>query len=292
MLLNNCTQKQQGIIWFCIAGFLSVVINLNMRYLNQTFGYHPFQLVFSYSLLGAALYLPAIMKGRMSFATTRAKLYNIRALLEIGGFVFMFFALSQIPFAVLVSITFTTPLIGTIFAVYMLGENMNAQKIIGLVVGFVGIIVVSNPFGAKFSMAYLLPVLAACCFAMCGVLIRIMSRTEPPTRIAARTLAMMALFSLPLALTEMRLPDANHLPYFLAIAGLVALVQFAVGNALQKIELTVAHPFMFLNLIWSSSFAWLLFDEKIDIITIFGAIIIIVGIVINSYNFNSIAHSK
>jgi drug/metabolite transporter (DMT)-like permease len=103
---------------------------------------------------------------------------------------------------------------------------------------------------------------------------------------------MMALFSTPLALTEMRLPDANHLPYFLAIAGLVALVQFAVGNALQKIELTVAHPFMFLNLIWSSSFAWLLFDEKIDIITILGAIIIIVGIVINSYNFNSIAHSK
>jgi drug/metabolite transporter (DMT)-like permease len=161
---------------------------------------------------------------------------------------------------------------------------MNAQKIIGLCVGFAGIIVVSNPLGANFSTTYFLPILAACCFAMCGVLIRIMSRTEPPTRIAARTLAMMALLSSPLALTEMKIPEIAHLPYFLSIAALVAAVQFSVGNALQKIELSVAHPFMFLNLIWSSSFAWLLFDEKIDQTTIIGATIIIAGIVINTYN--------
>ncbi len=279
----NLSNKQQGIMWFCISGLLSVIININMKYLNHTFNYHPFQLVFCYSLLGSSLYLPAILRGKIRFSTTRSGLYSVRAILEITGFMCMFFALAKIPFAVLVTLTFTTPLIGTIFAVYMLGEKINQQKIIGLMVGFIGIISVTNPFGAEFQLAYLLPMLAACCFALCGVTIRLLAKTEPPSRIAARTLVMMALFSAPFAATQARLPDVSHLPYFALMAILVAAVQFSVGNALQKIELSVAHPFMFLNLIWSSTFAWLLFDEKIASTTVIGAIIIIIGIIINAY---------
>jgi drug/metabolite transporter (DMT)-like permease len=280
MFKNN--QIIAGILWFCLSGFLSVAININMKYLSMRLGYHPFQLVFSYSLLGALIYMPLLLNGKLTLKTQKSGLYNIRALLEIGGFACVFFSLPHIPFAVLVSITFATPLIGTVMAVYILKEQMNKIKTLSLIVGFLGILVVTNPFGAGFKLVYLLPLLGSFCFALCGVLIRIMGRTETPTRVAARTLIVMAAFSLPLASMEWQQPILDHLGLFGLLALMVALVQFSVGNALQKIPLTIAHPFMFLNLIWSSLFGWIIFDETLSMQTIIGATIIVLGVIINA----------
>jgi drug/metabolite transporter (DMT)-like permease len=224
------------------------------------------------------------MQKRLSLHTHCARFYAMRALLEIAGFSCIFFALPHLPFTVLITLTFTTPLIGTVFAVWLLHEVMSWRKIIGLCIGFIGIITVTNPTSGEFTLWYLLPVVAACFFALCGVLIRYMARTEPPTRIAARTLMLMAVFSLPLAASHWQTPFMAHIPYFIGLALLVAAVQFAVGNALQKIELTVAHPFMFLNLIWSSLIAWLVFNESLAISTMIGACIIIAGVVVSAWH--------
>lgn len=280
MFKNN--QIIIGILWFCLSGFLSVAININMKYLSMKLGYHPFQLVFSYSLLGALIYAPLLLSGKLTLKTEKPSLYKVRALLEIGGFACVFFSLPHIPFAVLVSITFATPLIGTVMAVYILKEQMNKIKTFSLMVGFVGILIVTNPFGAGFKLVYFLPLIGSFCFALCGVLIRIMGRTEPPIRVAARTLIMMALFSLPLASINWQQPILEHFGFFGLLALMVALVQFSVGNALQKIPLTIAHPFMFLNLIWSSLFGWLIFGEGLSMQTIIGASVIVLGVIINA----------
>jgi drug/metabolite transporter (DMT)-like permease len=280
--------RRAGIIWFCIAGLLSTIINLNMRFLNEAYGYHPFQLVFCYSLLGAALYLPSMVRGGLSLTTHCPRYYVLRALLEIAGFSCIFFALPHLPFTVLITLTFTTPLIGGVFAVWLLHEDMNWRKISGLVIGFVGIVTVTNPTSASFDWWYMLPVVAACFFALCGVLIRLMARTDPPTRIAARTLILMALFSLPLAIFYWQVPLMAHLPYFIGLAVLVAAVQYSVGNALQKIELSLAHPFMFLNLIWSSLIGWVVFNESLAVSTMSGACIIIAGVVVSAWQKKSL----
>jgi drug/metabolite transporter (DMT)-like permease len=272
-----------GILWFCLSGFLSVAININMKYLSQILGYHPFQLVFCYSLLGATIYAPLLVKGNLTLRTAKPALYNCRALLEIGGFSCVFFSLAHIPFAVLVSITFATPIIGTIMAVYILKEQMSKAKSLSLIVGFAGILIITNPFGEKFKLIYFLPLVSAFCFALCGVMLRIMGRTEPPMRVASRTLLIMSALTFPLAVLYWQQPELHHLPFFILMGLMVAMVQFAVGNALQKIPLTIAHPFVFLNLIWSALFGWLFFAESLSWQTMAGATIIVLGVAINAW---------
>jgi drug/metabolite transporter (DMT)-like permease len=278
----DASHLMRGILWFCASGVLSTAINSLIRLLSDEMGYHPFQLVFFYSLTGAMMYLPLMMREKGAFYTSYPKLYAMRSVLEVTGFTLTFFAITLIPFAMLTTMMFTVPLIGAVAAVFLLGEHMTPQKWLGLLLGFVGIVVVSQPDLQVAHWELLLPLFASLCFALCGVLIRKMALcTEPPKRIAFLTLSLMAVITLPLALQHWQTPTLSHLPYLMLLAIMAGAVQFCVGNALKYIKLTTAQPFMFLNLLWSAGLGWLLFEERVAWATILGAVFIFAGIIIN-----------
>ncbi len=272
-------RRHSGMRWFVLTGALSVVINTLMRVLSESFGYHPFQLVFFYSAMGAGLYLPAFLRSPHLLHTKRVKLYATRAVLEVSAFSLVFLSLTLLPFAMFTTLTFTTPIIASFAAVYLLGEHMTPRKWIGLLMGFSGIIIVANPSSESTTLAVLLPVAASVCFAGCGVSIRKLAHSEPPARIAFITLSMMAVVSFPLALPFWQSPSVAHIPYLLILASLVAAVQFCVGQALQRVELSVAQPLLFLNLIWSIILGYLLFGEQVQLTTMLGACCIVAGVI-------------
>jgi drug/metabolite transporter (DMT)-like permease len=279
---GDTTHLIRGIMWFCASGFLSTAINSLIRLLSDDMGYHAFQLVFFYSLMGAVMYLPMVAHEKGAFHTPNPKLYAMRSILEVGGFTLTFFAITLIPFAMLTTLMFTVPLIGAVAAVFFLGEHMTIQKWAGLLFGFIGIVIVSKPDFAIARWELLLPLCASVCFALCGVLIRKMTlKAEPPKRIAFLTLSLMALLTLPLALQHWQTPALNHLPYLALLALMAGAVQFCVGNALKYIKLTTAQPFMFLNLLWSALFGWWLFHESVAWETILGALFIFTGIIVS-----------
>ncbi|TAE84280.1 MAG: DMT family transporter [Alphaproteobacteria bacterium] len=271
--------RMHGIVLFLFAGLLSTFINGEMRYLGQTHGYHPFQLVFLYSILGAVCYLPSVMRHPQLVQPQRIKLLALRSFLEVVAFTAVFFAVTLLPFAMFTTLTFTSPLIGAVMAVYWLGERMTKPKIIGLIMGFIGIIIVSNPSSEGMNWAIFLPLFAAVCFSGCGVLIRKLAATEHSSCIAVCTLLGMAILSLPLALTHWQSITWEHAPYIALLAVMVGVVQFCVGHALGKIELTLAQPLIFLNLITSSLLGWLIFDETVTSNIWLGAFCIIAGII-------------
>jgi drug/metabolite transporter (DMT)-like permease len=278
----DVSHLMRGILWFCASGFLSTTINSLMRVLSEDMGYHPFQLVFFYSVMGAVMYLPLIAHEKGTFRSQNPKLYGLRSVLEVGGFTLTFFAITLIPFATFTTLMFTVPLIGAVAAVLFLGEHMTPQKWVGLALGFVGIVVVSKPDFSIAQWDLLLPLGASLCFALCGVLIRKMTlRSEPPKRIAFLTLSLMALLTLPLALSHWQTPSATHVPYLILLALMAGAVQFCVGNALKYIKLTTAQPFMFLNLLWSVALGWWLFEESVAWETVLGAAFIFAGILVS-----------
>jgi drug/metabolite transporter (DMT)-like permease len=271
----------QGILWFISAGLLSTLINTLMRVLTSDFDYHPLQLVFFYSVMGAMTYLPSVLKHRTHYLPHNSRLYLLRAFLEVGGFTLSFYALTLLPFATFTTLMFTVPIIGAVAAVWFLEEEMNRNKWLGLILGFIGIVIVSKPDMEMIHWAIALPLIASLCFAFCGVCIRKMALTDPPVRIAFVTLCLMSCITLPLAITHWQTPTMKHLPYLALLAIMAGSVQFSVGQALAKIKLTTAQPFMFLNLLWSSLLGWMVFDESVALATIIGGGVIIAGIIVS-----------
>ncbi len=148
----------QAVGWILLTGFIAVSINTIVRYLSDDF--HAFQLVFFYSFLALAFYMPSIWSGKLTVKTDRTKLYFLRSALEFVAFSLLFFGLTLMPLPVHTSLSFTSPLFGSIAAIIFLREPNSLHRWIALGIGFVGVLVITRPGVTDFDVSGLI-VLAA-----------------------------------------------------------------------------------------------------------------------------------
>jgi drug/metabolite transporter (DMT)-like permease len=272
------SRNVQGILWIMVTGFLSVSIYTLARILGASF--HPTQVVFFYSLLGMLFFLPYIVKQKVSLRTDQGALYAVRSVLEFSAFSLSFAAITELPFPVHATLEFTSPLFGSILAIVMLKEPNQLHRWMALLMGFVGVLIVTRPDVSGFSSASLLVLGAAFLFAFCGMSIKKLTQTEPPARIAFYMLAGTMLVAAPIAFSYPWQNSIIEHAGLLALLGvLVAGVQFTVANAFERAHVTLILPFFFLNLLWASLFAYIVFDEVISQWTLLGAVFIIGGAV-------------
>lgn len=268
-----------GMLWYIVKGVFDVAVNSDMRFLSQTLGYHPLQLVFFYSFMAACAYLPDVLRRPRHYIPVRRRLYVMRGVLEVCGFTLVIFSVTMMPFATFTVITFITPVIASLAAVYVLGEQMTSRKWVGIILGFCGIVIVARPDTGSINWGVPMLLGAACCFSLCAITIRKLAATEPASRIAFVTLSLMAAFSLPLALPHWKMPELEHLPYLALLGIAAASCQFCVGKALSYVDVTTVQPLTFLTLIWSSIVGYLWFHEQVEWSAIIGAVFIISGII-------------
>ena len=268
-------QNVQGIAWMILTGFLAVSIYTLVRHLSSDF--HAFQLVFFYNALALLFYIPALLRRKIALRTERDYLYVLRATLEFVAFSLSFYALTRMPLPMHTSLSFTSPLFGSIAAVIFLKEPNNIHRWLALAIGFAGVLVVTRPGYDGFNDAAWLILLAAACFSVCGVCIKKLTHTEPSPRIAFFMVLMTAIIALPFAVSVWVMPHIHHLPWLLLLGLLVATVQYTVSQAFSKADMTIILPFFFLNLLWSSLYAYLFFDEIVSEWTVLGGAIILNG---------------
>jgi len=271
----KASQNLQGIAWMVLTGFLIVSIYTIVRYLSPDF--HPFQLVFFYDSIGLAMYLPFILRKHLNVKTERTRLYLLRAVLEFCGFSLSFYGLRLLPLPVHTALSFTSPLFGAIAAVILLREPNHSHRWIALLMGFAGVLVITRPGLTDFAGGGIVMVGAATCFSICMICIKKLTRTEPSARIAFYMLGFTSLISLPFAVSVWQWPELRHLPYLLLLGILVAMVQFSVSQAFSKTHVTVVTPFFYINLLWSSMYAYLVFNEVVSVWTLAGGAIILMA---------------
>lgn len=277
----NLSQHYKAMLWMMLTGFLSVSIYTLARKLGGHF--HPTQTVFFYNALGALCYVPFVFTKSLSIKTERFSLYFARSMLEFTAFSLSFAAITQMPFPIHATLEFTSPLFGSLLAVYVLKERNHIHRWVALACGFIGVLLVTRPWTAEFPVASLLVLFAAVLFAGCGMCIKKLTHTEPPARIAFYMLTLTALIALPFAIYHWKMPLPEHIPLLLLFGALVAAVQFTVARAFASAPVTLILPFFFLNLVWASLYAFFLFDEMISVWTVIGAVFIVGGAAYAAY---------
>lgn len=256
-----------------MTGFLAVSINTLARTLSGDF--HPFQLVFFYNILGLAFLLPVAIAKRISFKTTRLPLFSARSILEFTAFSLGFSALTGLPFPTYIALSFTSPLFASIFAIFLLREDNTIHRWIALLFGFVGVLVMTRPGEGAFQHETLLVLCAASCFALCSISIKKLTSTEPPIRVAFYMLFLTSIVAAPFAISVWKPISTEVWPKLLLLGVMVASVQYTVSRAMSMGEMTAILPITYLNLLWSSFYAYFLFGEIISYSVIIGGALIV-----------------
>ena len=156
----------------------------------------PLEVVFFRNFLALVLMLPWIIKqGPAVFKSERKKLYTARAIFNVVGMAAGFTALTLIPLAEATALSFTAPLFATIGAALILGEIVRKRRVIAIVFGFIGMLIILRPGIETISPGALLAIANAITIAITVLIVKKLTTTERPATIVAY----MALLQTPMA---------------------------------------------------------------------------------------------
>jgi drug/metabolite transporter (DMT)-like permease len=219
---------------------------------------------------------------RPSLFTRRIGLHGLRNVVNFSAQVAWAKGIVLLPFATVFALEFTTPLWVAVLAVLILGERLTTGRVASVVLGFLGVLVIVRPGMDTFQPAALLVLGAAVGFAITSII----TKKLIPTETTFAILFYMNLIQLPLNLAGSDLGflgrlDASHLLPVLGImiSGLAS--HYCLTNAFRSGDAILVMPLDFLRIPLIAVVGWVFYGELLDVAVIFGAGLIIAGIVWN-----------
>ncbi|TIT28110.1 MAG: DMT family transporter, partial [Mesorhizobium sp.] len=205
----------------------------------------------------------------------------VRNVVHFIGQAAWLYALTLIPLAVLISIEFTTPIWTAILAVGFLGERLSRPKVAAIMLGLIGAMIIVRPGAGSVDPGHVVVLGAAVCFGISVVLVKSLTRTDSVVRIIFWMLLIQSVLGLVPALYEWRNPPLELWPWILLIAFTGMSSHFCMARALAYADATVISPMDFLRVPLSALIGWLLYHEQIDAFTAGGALLILMGNLLN-----------
>ena len=236
---------------------------------------HPLEVVFFRNFLALFFLTPWIFQQRAKvFKSNRKKLYTVRAVFNVVGMAAGFTALTLIPLAEATALSFTAPLFTTLGAAVILGEIIRQRRIIAIIFGFVGVLIVLRPGVEALSPGALLAIGNAITIAITVLIVKKLTTTEKPITIVAY----MALLQTPMALIPALFywewPNLITWIWLFCLAGAGTIGHLMYTKAIQLAEVSQLQPIDFVRLPIIAIFGYIVFAEQTSIwVWIGGAVI-------------------
>ncbi len=244
-----------------------------------------FELMMYRSFIGLALVLViGSATGKLrEVRRDRLGLHLVRNVAHFAGQNLWFYALTLISLAQLFALEFTSPIWVMLFATVFLGERLTRVRLLALMLGFIGALVVARPGAGGDPLGLMIAALAAIGFAGSIVSTKLLTRTETTLGILFWLTLMQFIMGLATAGWDgdIAWPPLAIWPWVILVgfAGLVA--HTCLTNALSLAPATVVTPMDFLRLPAIAIVGALFYAEAIDVLVFVGAALIFGGNYLN-----------
>ena len=272
----------QAACFMVIASFGFQAMNGVIKHLSTEI--HPFEIGFFRNIFGLVALAPFFVRYRLEvFRTEKFGLHLLRGAINVVSMLCFFYAISIAPLAKLASLAFTLPLWVTVFAVIFLGERLRSRRILALVVGTIGALIIIRPGTEAMNLGSLLVLAGTAIWGLALMTIKVLARTESNLSITAWAAVLLAAFSLPPALLHWTWPSPGEFAWLALVGGLGSLGVMATAQAFRLAEANALMPFDFFKLIWAAAIGYIFFAEVPDIWTWLGGAVIFLSTVYLGY---------
>ncbi len=211
------------------------------------------------------------------YKTKRPFLHFKRVLAGLISIVAIFIALRKLPLATVVSISFAAPIFTTIFSIFLLKEKVGFYRWLAVFVGFIGIIVISEPGYTSLNINYLYPIIFCLGLSYVAIAIRQLSSTEPVWLIGLYFSFSIMIISFFTISQEWLMPNLKDL-FLLSMVGILGgLANLWLTQSYKLSEVTLVTPLKYLALVFGIFFGYLIWDEVPSIKTLTGASLVIIS---------------
>ncbi|TRD11745.1 DMT family transporter [Erythrobacter insulae] len=236
------------------------------------------------SLFGAAIIAPFFLWQRKGWPGRDVmKLHIERGIISAFMALSFFYALTKLPLAEAIAISFIAPLIALYFARALLGEEIQQKAILASLLGFLGtLVIVGGKLGrSEMSDDVLLGLgalaFSAILYAYNFVVIRRQSQVAGPVEVATFHSGIGGLVLLLLAPFFAVAPPAAALWSIAAAGALTVAGAMAIAWAYARAEAQALVPIEYTGFLWASVLGWAFFREPVTLPTIAGTALIVTG---------------
>lgn len=236
------------------------------------------------SLMGAAIIAPIWLWKRESWPDKAAmKLHLERGIISAFMALSWFYAITKLPLAEAIAISFVAPLIALYFAKVLLGEEIQTQAIFASLLGFAGTLVIiggragQGAFDRDIVLGLAALLFSAVLYAYNFIVIRKQSQLAGPIEVATFHSGIGGVI---LLLAAPFLAGPVVVNAYAPIAGaavLTVLGAMAIAWAYARAEAQALVPLEYSAFLWASLLGWAFFREAVTIPTIAGTMLIVSG---------------
>jgi drug/metabolite transporter (DMT)-like permease len=221
------------------------------------------QVVFlrSVAVFAACLALGRRGLAERAVATPLKMALLFRGLLTLCAWVCYFTAARSLTLAQLLCLYFAAPLIVTVLASPLLGERVSGGRWAAVLVGFLGVLVATDPWGVPFSLPTALVLLAAAFWGYGIILMRQIARRESSLLQITYINAVFLVGSGISCAFDWHTPDAAQLALLGAVALLGGLGQFSLFEAARSAPAAILATAEYSSLIWAFVLGYLIWGD-------------------------------
>ncbi len=277
------SKSTTGILQLCAAMLVIPALDVFAKLLGQSLD--PVEVTFMRFVVQVMLMTPLVIWARQWHVPDGTlSMQFARGLLLAFATACFFAALQHLPMAEAISIYFIQPLILTAFSAVFLGEQIRQRRIIAIIIGLIGVVIILQPSLVIFGLPALFPLASA--FAMAGYVTitrRLAGKAHPyqmqfvvgvtATLVLGATMLIGQVFEI--AGTNFIMPNVQQIEWIIYM-GLVAtighlLIVWAATNA----PASVLAPFQYTEIISSVILGYLVFNDLPAKSTVLGVSIIV-----------------
>lgn len=240
-------------------------------------------LIFFRQVIALMILLPIIPFKLGSFKNIQTKefpLHLLRTFASLSSMFCLYYALRYLTLTDAVLLTYTRPLFIPLVVYLWFRKKWTKNTWIGLLVGFLGIILILNPDRGLFHIASLIGLGAGLFGAIAFTIIRRLTKTEPPERIIFYYMAL----SIPIAAFPMvgswQMPTLYEWGLLLLIGGIALIYQMFLSRAYRHAKAVKVGSLLYSSVAFAYLFDFALGNKTLPYTALIGMVLIVVGSVV------------
>jgi drug/metabolite transporter (DMT)-like permease len=226
------------------------------------------------SLIGFSLVILP-QAGFAVFRTQRPRDHLMRGISQATAQSFLLLAFSLMPLAAATAINFSAPLFATLLSIIVLKERVGAARWAAVVIGFIGVLLVTNPGAGTFQLGALFALGNAVLFGTVTVAVRGMTATESSETLTMYQMVILTTIFAAFLSFGVVMPTWQD-GGILVVTGLAnALGQYWWTRALHLAPTSAVAPFHYFMLVWTIGLGFLIWGDVPTLSLIAGSAIVV-----------------
>lgn len=272
------SDNARGILFMCCSMLSFTVNDSLMKAASQTLPL--FQAI---ALRGMVATLALVLIARVTTGHLRlvppgkdAPKVALRSVSEVAATATFLTALTHMPLANMSAILQSLPLAITLGAAVFLKEPVGWRRLVAILVGFCGVLLIVKPGTEGFTIWSVLGLISVACVVVRDLTTRTLSRATTSAAVAVWASGAVMLMGLAVTTWNGWVPVSGQEALYVAVASAALICGYMLAVMVMRVgDIGLIAPFRYTSLLWALLFGWMVFGSFPDGVTLVGAAIVV-----------------